>query len=352
LIRGLLASAITLFLVAGATIPALAVEPPRPETRWVQRVVDPYPDQMPSAGISGIYAPADGAAFLTLPCLSSCHFVSSVFDHCNPTYASDARICRFDGAEAIAANGIDFGVGYAMTPGQKDWLYYDGHDGWDLGIYYEPVLAAADGIVTYADWMSPGCHGCGFGQGVRIDHGNGFDTLYGHLWRIDVGTGQRVRRGQVIGISGATGNAAGEHLHFSLYRHGGYVGVDPFGWAGDGTDPWSHDAGNLWLGGVARSPAVALPDLQAKAAPVADTFAIAINWASPGENPLYMVTAFVDDAPGVVIVAATRATTVTYQGAAGHRYWFEVSVETGLGFTDTAATGTLDFITGPPRENL
>ena len=348
--RGLLVLAATLLMVTGATIPALAVEPPRPETKWTPRVVDPYPDQMPAAGISGTYSPPDPGGFLTLPCLDSCHFVSSIFDHCNPTYGADGRICRFDGAEAVAANGIDFGVGYAMTPGKDDYLYYDGHDGWDLGIYYEPVLAAADGVVTYADWMSPGCHGCGFGRGIRVDHQNGFDTLYGHLWRIDVGNGQAVRRGQVIGISGATGNAAGEHLHWSVYRHGTYVGVDPFGWAGEGSDPWAHDAGNLWLGGAARSPALAFPNLQAKAAARPGTFAISINWASPGENPAYTVTAFVDDAPGVVIAAATHATALTYQGAAGHAYWFEVAVRTGLGYTDGTATGTVDFITGAPPE--
>lgn len=302
---------------------------------------------MPAAGVSGTYSPASAAAFLSLPCLSSCHFVSSVFDHCNPTYASDGRICRFDGVESVAANGVDFGVGYAITPGKRDFLYYDGHDGWDLGIYYEPVLAAADGLVTYADWMRPGCTGCGFGEGIRIDHGNGFDTLYGHLWRIDVSNGQRVRRGQVIGISGVSGDAAGEHLHFSVYRHGTYVGVDPYGWSGAGPDPWSHDAGNLWLGGVARSPAVAVAEVAATAAPIASGTDIAVSWSSPGGSPTYTVTAFVDGGTGQVVAGPTDSTSMTYHGAAGHSYWFEVTARTALGFTDGAATGVVDFTPGP-----
>lgn len=310
-------------------------------------MVDPYPDQMPAAGISGAYTPPDPAGFLSLPCLSSCHFVSSVFDHCNPTYAPDGRVCRFDGAQAIPANGVDFGVGYAMTPGKKDFLYYDGHDGWDLGIYYEPVLAAADGVVTYADWMRPGCQKCGFGEGIRIDHGNGFDTLYGHLWRIDVGSGQHVRRGQVIGISGATGDAAGEHLHFSVYRHGTYVGVDPYGWAGGGSDPWPHDAGNLWLGGVAQSPPVTVPHLQATATAIGEGTDIALQWESGGDSPSYTLTAFIDAGDGEIIAGPTHATSMTYHGSPGHSYWFQVGVQTALGLTDGAATGTVSFITGP-----
>ena len=322
------------------------MEPPRPETKWAPRVVDPYPDQMPAAGISAPYSAPAPAAFLTLPCLDSCHFVSSLFDHCGPSYVADGRICRFDGVEAIVANGVDFGVGYAMTPGRQDFLYYDGHDGLDLGIYYEPVLAAADGVVTYADW-DRACHACGFGRGIRIDHGNGLDTLYGHLWRLGVDTGQHVVRGQVIGISGASGDAAGEHLHFSVYRHATWVGVDPYGWAGPGTDPWPQDAGNLWIGGTAKSPSVTVPNLSASAAAVASGADIALKWSSPGERPTYRVTAYVDDGTGEVIGGPFSSTSMTYHGAAGHSYWFQITVETAMGFTDGAATGTIDFIAGP-----
>lgn len=343
MIRGLLAAALALVIVAGASITALAAEPPRPETKWTRRVVDPYPNQMPPAGISGAYSPAAAGAFLSLPCLSSCHFVSSIFDHCGPAYGNDGRICRFDGVEALAGNGVDFGVGYAMTPGRADWLYYDGHDGWDLGIYYEPVLAAADGVVTYADWMDDTCHRCGFGQGIRIDHGNGFDTLYGHLWQIRVNKGRHVFRGEVIGISGATGNAAGEHLHWSVYRHGTYVGVDPFGWAAPGPDPWPDDAGNLFLDGLARSPAVPTASVTAVAAPVGEGPDIAVTWWSAGSGPTYTITAYTDDDPGLVIAGPTHATGATFHGEAGHRYWFRVDAATALGSTDSGTTGTVDL---------
>ena len=82
-----------------------------------------------------------------------------------------------------------------------------------------PVYAATDGRVTYAGW-----HG-GHGNYVRLDHGGGIGTGYGHMSRIAVGPGMAVRRGQVIGYVGSTGLSTGPHLHYELYR-GGQV-VDP-----------------------------------------------------------------------------------------------------------------------------
>ncbi len=82
-----------------------------------------------------------------------------------------------------------------------------------------PVYAATDGRVSFAGW-----HG-GHGNYVRLDHGGGIGTGYGHMSRIAVGPGMAVRRGQVIGYVGSTGLSTGPHLHYELYR-GGQV-VDP-----------------------------------------------------------------------------------------------------------------------------
>ena len=346
-----MAAAAFAFAIAAAS-PALASPLPVPDPKPAQRVVDLYPSQMPGAGIGGQYGPT-GGGFLTLPCVTDCHFVSSNFDHCGPNYALDGVICRFDGTIAYAGNGRDpeATVGYAMTAGKSDWLFYDGHDGWDLGLYYEQVVAAADGTVTYADWNTPGCARCGFGQGVRIDHGNGFDTLYGHLWQLEVNRGQHVSRGQVIGISGSTGNSTGEHLHFGVYHHGTWDPVDPFGWSGAGRDPWANDAGNLWLGGAAKGPALDLPNVTASAVAAGDAGSdIAVSWSSPGPGVTFKVTQYRDDEAGTVLLSLGRATSTLVHGEPGHAYWYLVTATTGLGEVDSKAT-TPVTVFGPGSPN-
>jgi hypothetical protein len=350
-IRGTLVAAFVLALAIVTAAPVSAAPLPLPDPR-PPRAADPYPQQMPGAGIEGQYA-SPGRGFLSLPCLGDCHFVSSNFDHCNPNYAIDGVICRFDGTVAYAGNGRDpsASVGYAVSSGKTDYLYYDGHDGWDLGVYYEPVLAAADGTVTYADWAVPGCATCSFGRGVRIDHGNGFDTLYGHLWQLGVVSGQHVSRGQVIGISGATGAATGEHLHFGVYHHATWTPVDPFGWTGTGGDPWPEDAGNLWLNGAAKPPAITLPQVTARAATTgADDSQISVSWSSPGPGVTYYVREFADDSASALIQNGAAATSAVVQGQAGHSYWFLVTARTALGEVDSSSTPTVTvFGAGTPN---
>src|SRR6185295_4216230 len=85
-----------------------------------------------------------------------------------------------------------------------------------------PVTAAGDGRVTFAG----GDQCCEYGLYVVLEHDGGFETLYGHLSRIDVKVGDAVRQGQSVGLGGATGKADGKHLHFELLRDGQWV--DPF----------------------------------------------------------------------------------------------------------------------------
>lgn len=77
-----------------------------------------------------------------------------------------------------------------------------------------PVHAAADGIVTAAQFANR------YGRAIVIDHGNGMTTLYAHLSSFEVVPGEEVRRGQLIGQSGASGRVSGPHLHFEV-RQGG-----------------------------------------------------------------------------------------------------------------------------------
>jgi len=92
------------------------------------------------------------------------------------------------------------------------------HKGIDIAAHYgSPVFAATDGVVQFAGRSS------GYGQFVKLAHGGGFGTGYGHLSRILVRNGQHVRRGQQIAASGNSGLSTGPHLHYETYRNGAAV---------------------------------------------------------------------------------------------------------------------------------
>ena len=85
------------------------------------------------------------------------------------------------------------------------------HEGVDLeAAYGTKVHAAAEGIVSFTGWDG------GYGNLVKIDHGYGYETRYGHNSKILVYTGQAVKKGQIICISGSTGVATGPHLHYEV----------------------------------------------------------------------------------------------------------------------------------------
>ena len=97
------------------------------------------------------------------------------------------------------------------------------HLGFDLAVTQQvPIKAAQRGIVVHAAYLGI------YGNCVIIDHGLGVQTLYGHLSSIGVKVGDRVEKGQVIGRSGMTGLAAGDHLHFTVLVNG--TPVNPVEW--------------------------------------------------------------------------------------------------------------------------
>jgi murein DD-endopeptidase MepM/ murein hydrolase activator NlpD len=102
------------------------------------------------------------------------------------------------------------------------------HTGIDFrGEIGEPIHATAAGTVTIAGWTG------GYGKMVEIDHGNGLATRYGHLSEIDVGVGDKIRIGQVIGKLGSTGRSTGPHLHYETRVNGEAVNPQKFLDAGD-----------------------------------------------------------------------------------------------------------------------
>ncbi|SBV94084.1 Peptidase M23 family protein [uncultured delta proteobacterium] len=105
------------------------------------------------------------------------------------------------------------------------------HLGLDLAsLARSPVPAGNDGVVVFADYLGI------YGNVVVLDHGLGLQSLYSHLSEISVETGQRVTRGQILGRTGATGMAVGDHLHFGILISG--LEVSPIEWL----DPkWIRD---------------------------------------------------------------------------------------------------------------
>lgn len=81
-----------------------------------------------------------------------------------------------------------------------------------------PIYSTADGVVERTIYTTTG-----YGYYVEIKHGFGFETLYAHMSRIDVRAGQYVRKGQVIGAIGSTGNSTGAHLHYEVHIYGDRV---------------------------------------------------------------------------------------------------------------------------------
>jgi murein DD-endopeptidase MepM/ murein hydrolase activator NlpD len=93
------------------------------------------------------------------------------------------------------------------------------HNGLDIaaprGGTMPPLLACMGGTVVRAGWDP-----WGLGLHIRIDHGNGFETVYGHMSRIDVSYGERVKRGEIVGLMGSTGNSTGPHIHYMVKYNG------------------------------------------------------------------------------------------------------------------------------------
>ena len=97
---------------------------------------------------------------------------------------------------------------------------FDWHPGLDIAVDIgTPVYAAAMGTVDMAGWNG------GYGQFVKIRHGNGYESAYGHMCGIAVSAGQQVRKGEIIGFVGSTGYSTGPHLHFEVFVDG--ENIDP-----------------------------------------------------------------------------------------------------------------------------
>jgi murein DD-endopeptidase MepM/ murein hydrolase activator NlpD len=110
-------------------------------------------------------------------------------------------------------NRIASGFGYRIDPVYKTTKFHAGLD--FTAPQGTPIYATADGTVTTA-----GSTGNGFGNHVVINHGYGYETLYGHMVRVKAREGQLIKRGEVIGWVGSTGKSTGPHCHYEVHKNG------------------------------------------------------------------------------------------------------------------------------------
>lgn len=113
-------------------------------------------------------------------------------------------------------NRIASGFGYRIDPVYKTTRFHGGLD--FTAPIGTPIYATADGTIKEAGYNTGG-----FGNHVVINHGYGYQTLYGHMSRIAVRDGQSVKRGQVIGYVGNSGKSTGAHLHYEVIKNGTHL---------------------------------------------------------------------------------------------------------------------------------
>ena len=108
---------------------------------------------------------------------------------------------------------IASGFGYRIDPVYKTVKFHAGLD--FTAPQGTPIYATADGVVKDA-----GISSGGYGRHVVINHGYGYQTLYGHMYRVKAKRGQRVKRGEIIGYVGSTGKSTGPHCHYEIIKNG------------------------------------------------------------------------------------------------------------------------------------
>ena len=131
----------------------------------------------------------------------------------------------------VASAGNAVVVGDGVATGRFVWPvpichntsrgFRGGHGALDIcngpvSVRNKPFIAADGGVVIEA---SKGRNG-GYGNMIRIRHSNGYETLYAHCAALYVVTGQKVTKGQQLGLIGSTGAASGPHLHFEVRQTG------------------------------------------------------------------------------------------------------------------------------------
>lgn len=123
---------------------------------------------------------------------------------------------------AMEGTYITSGYGNRLHPIQGVYKNHAGIDISGSNVNGAPVVAAADGVVTYAGWIG------GYGNCIIINHGSGIVSLYGHGSETVAIVGQVVKQGDIIMKVGSTGNSTGPHVHFEIRKNGEVVDPIPY----------------------------------------------------------------------------------------------------------------------------
>ena len=122
------------------------------------------------------------------------------------------RIGRIPSIRPVKGGYLNSTFGYRNDPIDNVKRF---HHGQDITVKSgSPVFAPADGEIKRAYYVG------GFGNHIKIDHGLGYTTLFAHLSKLNVKHGQKVKRGDIIGLSGNTGRSTAPHLHYEIHYNG------------------------------------------------------------------------------------------------------------------------------------
>ncbi len=122
------------------------------------------------------------------------------------------RISKIPSIRPVKGGFLNSSFGYRKDPIDNVMRF---HQGQDITVKSgTPIYAPANGIVKRAYYAG------GFGNHIKLDHGNGYSTLFAHLSKIKVKHGQKVKRGDVIGLTGNTGRSTAPHLHYEIHHYG------------------------------------------------------------------------------------------------------------------------------------
>ncbi len=157
---------------------------------------------------NGQLAITPAASMASTPGSAATAFTPSPFA---PTKVSIPSRNPLDGASTTSGFGMRT---HPVLGGRR------GHKGIDLAMPTgTPIYATADGVISKADWFSS------YGLYISIEHGGKIQTRFGHLSRLNVASGQSVKKGDLIGYVGSTGRSTGSHLHYEVRIAG--VAVNP-----------------------------------------------------------------------------------------------------------------------------
>ena len=123
-----------------------------------------------------------------------------------------SRMGKIPSIRPVDGGYLNSRFGYRMDPIDNVKRF---HHGCDFSVSIgTPVYAPADGVIKRAYYLG------GFGNHIKVDHSGGFSTIFAHLSKINVKSGQEVRRGEIIGLTGNSGRSTAPHLHYEVHYYG------------------------------------------------------------------------------------------------------------------------------------